>query len=152
MERFDHILQVFKDAFSTVTAPLEIVVLALSLYALLRFLRGSGTAGLAGIRPVTSDGFVRPLLAVDRADVELYLRERAIPWREDASNASLAFARNRIRHELLPQLQRDWNPALAETLAHTADWAFEEEAWWTAEIERLAAIHLQIKPRKRQRT
>ena len=113
---------------------------------LFRFLRGSGTAGLAGIRPVTKDGFVRPLLAVDRADVEQYLRERGIPWREDSSNASLAFARNRIRHELLPQLIRDWNPALVETLAHTADWAFEEEAWWAAEIERLAAIHLQIKP------
>ncbi len=113
---------------------------------LFRFLRGSGTAGLAGIRPVTSDGFVRPLLAVDRFDVEQYLRERKIPWRDDSSNASLAFARNRIRHELLPQLQRDWNPALIETLAHTADWAFEEEAWWAAEIARLAALHLQIKP------
>ena len=113
---------------------------------LFRFLRGSGTAGLAGIRPVTSDGFVRPLLAVDRGDVEQYLREREIPWREDSSNASLAFARNRIRHELLPQLQRDWNPALVETLAHTADWAFEEESWWATEIERLAALHLQIKP------
>ena len=113
---------------------------------LFRFLRGSGTAGLAGIRPVTSDGFVRPLLAVDRTDVEQYLRERGIPWREDSSNTSLTFARNRIRHELLPKLQRDWNPALVETLAHTADWAFEEEAWWAAEIERLASLHLQIRP------
>ncbi|MBI2681042.1 MAG: tRNA lysidine(34) synthetase TilS [Candidatus Solibacter usitatus] len=113
---------------------------------LFRFLRGSGTAGLAGIRPVTEDGLVRPLLAVDRADVEQYLRERGIAWREDASNSSLAFARNRIRHQLLPELQRDWNPALVETLAHTADWAFEEEAWWAGEIERLAAIHLEIKP------
>jgi tRNA(Ile)-lysidine synthase len=113
---------------------------------LFRFLRGSGTAGLAGIRPATEDGFVRPLLAIDRAEVEQYLRERGIPWREDSSNASLAMARNRIRHQLLPELLRDWNPALVETLAHTADWAFEEEAWWAAEIERLAAIHLQIKP------
>ena len=43
---------------------------------LFRFLRGSGTAGLAGIRPVTDDGIVRPLIEIDRADVELYLRER----------------------------------------------------------------------------
>ena len=99
---------------------------------LFRFLRGAGSAGLAGIRPVTADGIVRPLLAVDRAEVEGFLRERGIAWREDSSNADPRFARNRIRRQLLPQLIRDWNPALAETLAQTADWARAEEAWWDA--------------------
>ena len=113
---------------------------------LFRFLRGSGTAGLAAIRPVTSDGFVRPLLTVDRAAVEQFLRDRNIAWREDSSNASLDFARNRIRHELLPMLQREWNPAIAETLAHTADWALEEESYWDAEIGRLAREYLTVKP------
>ena len=87
---------------------------------LFRFLRGSGTAGLAGIRPVTGDGIVRPLLEIDRPEIERYLGERGIAWRNDSTNARRAFARNRIRHELLPQLTRDWNPAMAETLAHTA--------------------------------
>ena len=109
---------------------------------LFRFLRGSGTAGLAGIRPVTAEGMVRPLIEVDRREVESFLRERGIAWREDSSNRSLEFARNRIRHELLPQLAREWNPALAETLAHTADWALAEEAYWEAEIDRLAAGRL----------
>ena len=77
---------------------------------LFRFLRGSGTAGLAGIRPVTADGIVRPLFDVERTDVEGFLRERSISWREDSTNRSRRFARNRIRHELLPQLERDWNP------------------------------------------
>jgi tRNA(Ile)-lysidine synthase len=106
---------------------------------LFRFLRGSGTAGLAGIRPVTSGGIVRPLLEVERAEVEQFLRQRGIAWREDSTNRSLRFARNRIRHELLPQLAREWNPAIGETLAHTADWALAEEAYWEAEIVRLAA-------------
>src|SRR5205085_10514742 len=75
-----------------------------------------------------------------------FLRERNIGWREDSSNASLTFARNRIRHELLPALEREWNPSLAETLAHTADWAFEEESYWDAEVDRLAAAHLTLKP------
>ena len=97
---------------------------------LFRFLRGAGTAGLAGIRPVTSDGVVRPLLVVDRPEVEEFLRQRGIAWREDSTNASLRFARNRIRHELLPQLARDWNPAIVDTLAHTADWALAEEKYW----------------------
>jgi tRNA(Ile)-lysidine synthase len=109
---------------------------------LFRFLRGSGTAGLAGIRPVTDDGVVRPLLEIDRPEIEQHLRERGIAWRCDSTNASTAFARNRIRHELLPELIRDWNPAMSETLAHTADWAQAEEAYWESELARLAPSHL----------
>jgi tRNA(Ile)-lysidine synthase len=105
---------------------------------LFRFLRGSGTAGLAGIRPVTSGGIVRPLIAVDRSEVICYLKNRGISWREDSSNQARDFARNRIRHELLPALTRDWNPSLAETLARTAEWAQAEEAWWDREISRIA--------------
>ena len=108
---------------------------------LFRFLRGSGTAGLAGIRPVTSEGIVRPLIEVERSEVRQFLLERGIGWREDSTNSSLQFARNRIRRELLPQLAREWNPAIGETLANTADWALAEESWWDAEIDRLAARH-----------
>ena len=113
---------------------------------LFRFLRGAGTAGLAGIRPVTRKGIVRPLIEIEREDVERYLTERGIAWRNDSTNASTSFARNRIRHELLPQLASDWNPALSETLAHTADWAQTEESYWDAELARLAHLHLLRRP------
>jgi tRNA(Ile)-lysidine synthase len=109
---------------------------------LFRFLRGAGSAGLAGIRPVTSEGIVRPLLGVTRAEVEEFLRARGLPWREDATNRSLEFARNRIRHELLPELARNWNPAIAETLANLADWACAEEEYWERELDRLSAGRL----------
>ena len=109
---------------------------------LFRFLRGSGATGLAAIRPVTDRGIVRPLIEIDRGEIVRFLRDRAIPWREDATNATLDFARNRIRHQLLPQLAREWNPALAETLAHTADLSLAEEAYWQGEMERLAKRHL----------
>ncbi len=105
---------------------------------LFRFLRGSGTAGLAGIRPVTADGIVRPLFDVERSDVEGFLRDRSISWREDATNRSRRFARNRIRHELLPQLERDWNPGIRGALVQTADWARDEELYWKAEIDRIS--------------
>jgi tRNA(Ile)-lysidine synthase len=104
-----------------------------------RLLRGAGTAGLAGIRPTNSTGIVRPLLCVNRLEVETWLGERGLSWRDDSSNATSQFARNRIRHELLPFLAREWNPAIAETLANTAEWAQAEDAYWEAEIERLAA-------------
>ncbi len=113
---------------------------------LFRFLRGSGTAGLAGIRPVTSRGLVRPLIEIERSQVAQFLLERGLAWREDSSNATLQFARNRIRHQLLPQLAAEWNPAIGQTLANTADWALAEEAYWEAEIDRLAAEHFTESP------
>ena len=109
---------------------------------LFRFLRGSGATGLAAIRPVTGEGIVRPLIEIERPEIVEFLRARGIPWREDSTNATLNFARNRIRHQLLPQLAREWNPALAETLAHTADLLLAEEAYWQDEMDRLAGLHL----------
>ena len=109
---------------------------------LFRLLRGAGSAGLAGIRPVTAEGLIRPLLSVERAEVEAFLREHGIGWREDATNASRAFARNRIRHDLLPSLEREWNPAIRETLANMADWARAEEEYWAGETARLAEAYL----------
>jgi tRNA(Ile)-lysidine synthase len=103
-----------------------------------RFLRGAGTSGLAGIRPRTKDGLFRPLLSLTREEIRDSLHSRGIPWREDASNSNLDFARNRIRCELLPLLTRDWNPALSKSLAQTADWALAEESYWDKTMARLA--------------
>ncbi|MEO5922782.1 MAG: tRNA lysidine(34) synthetase TilS, partial [Bryobacteraceae bacterium] len=104
---------------------------------LFRLLRGSGLSGLAGILPVTAEGLIRPMLEVRREDVRGYLRDRGIAWREDSSNSSSKFARNRIRHGLLPELAREWNPQIAGALAHLADVAYEEEVWWAGEMARL---------------
>ena len=109
---------------------------------LFRFLRGSGTAGLSGIRPITAEGLVRPLIEIERAEVERFLRERGIAWREDSTNATGEFARNRIRRHLLPELAAGWNPRIVETLAHTAEIAQGEEEYWHGEVERLAARYL----------
>ena len=100
---------------------------------LFRVLRGSGLAGLAGIHPVTADGFIRPFIDVTRCEIEEFLRARGIEWREDASNRETRFARNRIRHELLPRLAREWNPKIVDALANLADLAYEEERWWQAQ-------------------
>src|SRR5580698_9636586 len=111
---------------------------------LFRFLRGSGLTGLAGIPPI-ANGIIRPLIDVTRAEVEQYLRARNIPWREDATNQDPSFARNRIRHDLLPQLTRDWNPTLTETLARLADLANEEEKYWVAQVPDLPpSIELRV--------
>ncbi len=104
---------------------------------LFRFLRGAGTAGLAAILPQTAEGIVRPLLYSRRADVRAYLHESNLAWREDSSNNWVRFGRNKIRHNLLPELKQTWNPKITEALAQTADWARAEEEFWAAEIPRL---------------
>jgi tRNA(Ile)-lysidine synthase len=102
---------------------------------LYRLLRGSGTAGLAGILPVTSEGTVRPLIQCDRVAVEAFLRTRAVEWREDRTNADERFARNRIRHCLVPMLVQQYNPAVQAVLATTAETARLEEDFWAGEVE-----------------
>ena len=107
---------------------------------LAKFLRGAWTEGLSGIHPAVEfpEGrILRPLLAATRAEVEAYLSALGQGWREDSSNRHLTFTRNRIRHELLPLLE-GWNPRLREHLAQMAALARDEEAWWQAELARLA--------------
>ncbi len=111
-----------------------------------RLLRGAGPTGLAAILPATREGVVRPLLEVDRAEIETWLRERSLAWREDATNRDPRFVRNRIRHHLLPHLAAEYNPALLETLAGAAAIARDEEAYWAAEVARLAPAALRSEP------
>lgn len=111
---------------------------------LFRMLRGSGLRGLAGIYPVTSEdsgepSYIRPLIDVTRAEVVEFLRGRGICWREDSSNFDSRFARNRIRGSLLPQIARDWNPRIGESLGQLATLAHDEERWWRSYIEDLSA-------------
>lgn len=106
---------------------------------LFRLLRGTGGTGLSGIRPATESGLIRPLLEITRDEVRDWLRFRHLEWREDSSNADPAFSRNRIRNCLIPQLEREYNPRIGFVLSTTAELAREDDEYWTAEIERLAA-------------
>ena len=104
---------------------------------LLRMGRGAGTAGLAAIYPRVcgpSGSVIRPLLGVRRTDIETYLKQLNQPWREDASNRDLRHARNRVRHGILPRLERNLNPSIRESLADTAEIARAEEEYWASEV------------------
>lgn len=87
---------------------------------LLRLVRGAGGDGLAAMRPLAGDLF-RPLLAVSRADVLHHLARRRLGFREDASNRDRRHERNRLRHDLLPRLERAFHGRVREHLAATAD-------------------------------
>jgi tRNA(Ile)-lysidine synthase len=105
-----------------------------------KFLRGAWTEGLSGIFPIVEfpEGrILRPLLGVTRGQVEAYLVQIGQVWREDSSNQDPIYTRNRLRRELLPELER-WNPRIREHLANLSELARDEEAWWQGEIGRLA--------------
>jgi len=107
---------------------------------LLRLLRGAGTTGLAGMRPIDLP-YVRPLLPFARAELVDWLAEEGIAWREDPSNLNPAFARNRVRHELLPMLE-SFNPAIRVRLAELCRQLADDEQDWAmrvdAELRRVA--------------
>ncbi len=93
---------------------------------LMRLLRGTGPEGLAGIPPVRaladSQGplVIRPLINVWRSEVMEHARSRNLEFRIDATNELPDFLRNKIRLELLPHLEREYNPQVKERLAATA--------------------------------
>ncbi len=113
---------------------------------LLRILRGTGTRGLAAIPPLRDASrelaarIVRPLLGTRRAEIELYLHSLDQFWREDATNRDSRHLRNRVRHELLPQLEEAYNPGLRHALTNLAEIARAEEEHWASEVSRLAAL------------
>ncbi len=88
----------------------------------LRLLRGAGGVGLAGMKWISPSPInqhiqlVRPLLNVTKEDLAQYARQNKIPFREDASNAARDMFRNRVRHELLPSLRENFQPALERTV------------------------------------
>lgn len=107
---------------------------------LMRVLRGAGTRGLAGISPWhRQKALIRPFLSATRREVEEYLAGLRQPWREDLSNQDLRHARNKIRHELLPLLKREYNPAIRQTLADLAEVAQADEEYWQTELTGLMA-------------
>jgi tRNA(Ile)-lysidine synthase len=105
---------------------------------LMRILRGTGARGLAGIAPAhKAKHLVRPLLTTSRREVEGYLKAKSQGWRDDSSNLDLGHTRNRVRHTLLPLLERDFNPAIRQTLADLAEVAQAEVDYWNNELSGL---------------
>jgi tRNA(Ile)-lysidine synthase len=97
---------------------------------ILNWLRGSGLTGLTGMRPLAG-GIARPLLGLRRGDTHAYCASRGWQPRVDATNADDRFARNRVRHQLLPAL-KSFNSNLVPTLVRNAELLAEDESYLEA--------------------
>ena len=104
---------------------------------LLHLIRGAGSEGLCGMRPVRGR-YIRPLLDIDPSDLRAYLSERRIGWIEDQSNQDTTYRRNYLRHEVMPLLET-MNPQAAASICRTACLLQEDETWIrTLTLEALA--------------
>jgi tRNA(Ile)-lysidine synthase len=105
---------------------------------LLNLLRGSGLRGLRGMLAIREGRIIRPLLGVGRDEIEAYAKRHHLSFLEDPSNRDPRFLRNRIRYQLLPLLQREYNPSISKTLAKTAELLAEEEAYVEGTVEQIS--------------
>ena len=88
---------------------------------LMNLVRGSGSTGLKGIPSVRDIKFIRPLAAFTRQQIETFLASKGLVPRHDSTNTDTRYLRNRIRHELIPKLESDYNPNIKVGLSRTAD-------------------------------
>jgi len=105
-----------------------------------RIVRGTGLAGLAGMprsRPLGPATLLRPMLGLRRSEVTAYLAELGQLYREDATNLDPGYTRNRLRHELLPQLAVQYNPQVAEALLRLGRLAGEAQKVISDQVESL---------------
>jgi tRNA(Ile)-lysidine synthase len=110
---------------------------------LMRIIRGAGLSGLGGIYPLIpvedDEGepcgeIVRPMLNIRHRELEQYLKDIGQNWREDSSNTDDRHTRNRVRKLVVPLLEKEFNPEVAENLAELAEIARGEEDYWENEI------------------
>jgi len=91
---------------------------------LMRLIRGAGMLGLGGMSPVKDmQGFkiIRPLIEVSRKEIEDFISQNNLRFRQDSSNEKNIFTRNKIRRELIPILEKDFNANIKEVLVNMAE-------------------------------
>tara|TARA_B100001123_G_C15345680_1_gene1037008 strand:- start:20460 stop:21869 length:1410 start_codon:yes stop_codon:yes gene_type:complete len=104
---------------------------------LMRLMRGAGTEALSGIRP-RSGCVVRPLLHVSRNELRTYVGDNDETFRDDESNKDLRMMRNRVRHQLIPFLEKNFSSSINATLARTSDLARADAEWIEMTVDQIA--------------
>lgn len=100
---------------------------------LLHIIRGTGPGGLKGMLPVRDNFFIRPLLHVRRRDIVAYCARHGLTYRHDSSNDRPKYLRNRVRLELMPLLEKNYNPGLVDTLNRLGEICRDEEEYLEAQ-------------------
>jgi len=110
---------------------------------LMNLLRGSGPRGLMGIPPMRDNWIVRPLIRVSRQEILAFLAHACQPFVLDSSNEDTRYLRNRIRHELLPCLAKEYNPEIKLALNRLSTLLTSEEVWMERQTQDMLSHHLE---------
>jgi tRNA(Ile)-lysidine synthase len=118
---------------------------------LINLFRGAGATGLAAMREVSTRRIedvdltvVRPLLSVWRDEIDSYMREHRLKFREDASNKNLALLRNRMRRRVIPYLEKTLGRNIRQNIWRTATIAAEEENWIESQLLSVSEVDLSV--------
>jgi tRNA(Ile)-lysidine synthase len=118
---------------------------------LINLFRGSGTTGLSAMRKVSKRRIgdidltiVRPFLGVWRSEIDKYIRQHGLKFREDASNKNLAALRNRIRSRIIPNLEKTLGRNIRQSIWRAAMIAAEEERWIEDQLPNATGIDLSV--------
>ena len=104
---------------------------------LMNLFRGSGSEGLKGMTPMRDGLYIRPFLHIERREIMAFLTQEGLDCVMDRSNDDRRHLRNRIRHDLLPLLRRDYNRNIDRALARTAAVLKEEDEFFKSQVKRL---------------
>jgi tRNA(Ile)-lysidine synthase len=104
---------------------------------LINLLRGSGLEGLKGIVPLREGRIIRPLLHVGRVEIMEFLNREGLSYFIDSSNSSPQYLRNRIRHQLIPELTAQYNPGVVKGLSQTAEIVRREDDYLQATVRQI---------------
>ena len=96
---------------------------------LMHLLRGSGISGLCGIKPYSQGKYIRPLIKCSREEIEEYCRINNLNPKYDKTNDDNTYTRNKIRNELIPYIQKNFNPNIIETINRLSELITEEELY-----------------------
>ncbi len=118
---------------------------------LFNLIRGAGLTGLSTMRDISTrrvDGvdltIVRPLLSIWRKEIDIYLREHQLKFCEDATNKNLAPLRNRIRHRVIPYLEKTFGRNIRQSIWRTAMIAAAEEKWIDSQLPESTNAELSV--------
>ena len=87
----------------------------------MNMLRGSGLKGISGIAPVRDNLYIRPLLKLLRSEIEQYGQRKGLTFRIDSSNLEVVYRRNKLRHQLIPLLEKEYSPGLITILSRMSE-------------------------------
>lgn len=102
---------------------------------LMNIIRGTGTSGLKGIEIKRDNRYIRPLLECTRKEIEEYCTKKNLNPREDKSNKENIYTRNKIRNELIPYLENEFNPSIINSLNRLSELVKEENKYLEKQVE-----------------